>query len=182
MEQPSSRNSPSYQLKRTLRPRVARRNHSLVHREDEEATSMPVRIAATFPLKKRPGLSLFCAYLLALVILSAPNVLGQTAAHSPGWVVLPVEEYRTLHAKAYPIERDPEPPGLLVREARLNGKLVSLVPGASGKVGGQLSALLSHSGRAVLLLDIAIPVPAATGEESITLPSTASGVTRASVQ
>ncbi len=71
---------------------------------------MPVRIAATFPLKKRPGLSLFCAYLLALVILSAPNVLGQTAAHSPGWVVLPVEEYRTLHAKAYPIERDPEPP------------------------------------------------------------------------
>src|SRR5712692_1138495 len=224
MEQPSSRNSPSYQLKRTLRPRVARRNHSLVHREDEEATSMPVRIAATFPLKKRPGLSLFCAYLLALVILSAPNVLGQTAAHSPGWVVLPVEEYRTLHAKAYPIERDPEPPpieatltrvdydlridgelasgrasltvdvlkdgwvrvpvpaGLLVREARLNGKLVSLVPGASGKAGGQLSALLSHSGRAVLLLDIAIPVAASTGEESITLPSTASGVTRASVQ
>src|SRR5713101_4790161 len=224
MEQPSSRNSPSYQLKRTLRPRVARRNHSLVHLEDEEATSMPVRIAVTFPLKKRPGLSLFCAYLLALVILSAPNVLGQTAAHSPGWVVLPVEEYRTLHAKAYPIERDPEPPpveatltrvdyelridgelasgrasltvdvlkdgwvrvpvpaGLLVREARLDGKLVSLVPGASGKAGSQLSALLSHPGRAVLLLDIAIPVASATGEESITLPSTASGVTRASVQ
>src|SRR5712691_9431044 len=224
MEQPSSRNSPSYQLKRTLRPRVARRNHSLVHLEDEEATSMPVRIAATFPLKKRPGLSLFCAYLLALVILSAPNVLGQTAAHSPGWVVLPVEEYRTLHAKAYPIERDPEPPrieatltrvdydlridgelasgrasltvdvlkdgwvrvpvpaGLLVREARLDGKLVSLVPGSSGKAGGQLSALLSHSGRAVLLLDIAISVISATGEERITLPSTVSGVTRASVQ
>src|SRR6266436_1077867 len=224
MEQPSSRNAPSYQLKRTLRPRVARRNHSLVHREDEEATSMPVRIAATFPLKKRPGLSLFCAYLLALIILSAPNVLGQTAAHSPGWVVLPVEEYRTLHAKAYPIERDPEPPpveatltrgdydlridgelasgrasltvdvlkdgwvrvpvpaGLLVREARLDGKLVSLVRGAGGKAGSQLSALLSHSGRAVLLLDIAIPVVSATGEESIALPSTASGVTRASVQ
>src|SRR6266436_6390120 len=224
MEQPSSRNSPSYQLKRTLRPRVARRNHSLVHREDEEATSMPVRIAATFPLKKRPGLSLFCAYLLALVILSAPNVLGQTAAHSPGWVVLPVEEYRTLHARAYPTEREPEPPpveatltrvdydlringdlasgrasltvdvlkdgwvrvpipaGLLVREARLDGKLVSLVPNAGGKAGGQLSALLSHSGRAVLLLDIAIPVASATGEERITLPSTVSGVTRASVQ
>src|SRR5216683_4821811 len=223
MEQPSSRNSPSYQLKRTLRPRVARRNHSLVHREDEEATSMPVRIAATFPLKKRPGLSLFCAYLVALVFLSGSSVLGQTAAHSPGWVVLPVEEYRTLHARAYPIERDPEPPpvdatltrvdyelridgelasgrasltvdvlkdgwvhvpvplGLLVREARLDGKLVSLVPGSSGKAGGQLSALLSHSGRAVLLLDIAIPVASVTGEESIILPSTASGVTRASV-
>ena len=150
--------------------------------------------------------------------------MGQTAAHAPGWVVLPVDEYRTLHARAYPIERDPEPPpveatltrvdydlridgelasgrasltvdvlkdgwvrvpvpaGLLVREARLDGKLVSLVPGADGKAGSQLSALLSHSGRAVLLLDIAIPVVSATGEESITLPSTASGVTRASVQ
>jgi hypothetical protein len=120
---------------------------------------------------------------------------------------LPVEEYRTLHTRAYPIERDPEPPpveatltrvdydlridgelasgrasltvdvlkdgwvrvpipaGLLVREARLDGKLVSLVPSAGGKAGGQLSALLSHSGRAVLLIDIAIPVASATGEE-----------------
>ncbi len=185
---------------------------------------MPARIAPTLTLKKRPGLTRFCAYLLGLLFLSAASSLAQTAAHSPGWVVLPVEEYRTLHAKAFPIERDPEPPpveatltrvdydlridgelasgrasltvdvlkdgwvrvpvpaGLLVREARLDGKLVSLVPGASGKAGGQLSALLSHSGRAVLLLDIAIPVASATGEESITLPSTASGVTRASVQ
>jgi hypothetical protein len=185
---------------------------------------MPARIAPTLTLKKRPGLPRFCAYLLGLLFLSAASSLAQTAAHSPGWVVLPVEEYRTLHAKAFPIERDPEPPpveatltrvdydlridgelasgrasltvdvlkdgwvrvpvpaGLLVREARLDGKLVSLVPGASGKAGGQLSALLSHSGRAVLLLDIAIPVASATGEESITLPSTASGVTRASVQ
>src|SRR5207253_3076081 len=37
-------------------------------------------------------------------------------------------------------------------------------------------------GRALLLLDIAIPVATSTGEESISLPSTASGVTRASVQ
>ena len=185
---------------------------------------MPARIAAAFTLKKRPGLPLFCACLLALLFISAASSMGQTAAHSPGWVVLPVDEYRTLHARAYPIERDPEPPpvdatltrvdydlridgelasgratltvdvlkdgwvrvpvpaGLLVREARLDGKLVSLVPGAGGKAGSQLSALLSHSGRALLLLDIAIPVASATGEESITLPSTASGVTRASVQ
>jgi hypothetical protein len=185
---------------------------------------MPARIAAAFTLKNRPGLPLFCAFLLALLFISAASSMGQTAAHSPGWVVLPVDEYRTLHARAYPIERDPEPPpveatltrvdydlridgelasgratltvdvlkdgwvrvpvpaGLLVREARLDGKLVSLVPGASGKAGSQLSALLSHSGRAVLLLDIAIPVTSSTGEESITLPSTASGVTRASVQ
>src|SRR5229473_456610 len=224
MEQPSSPVSTSYRSNSTLRPRVAHRTYSLVHLEDEEATFMPTRIAATLTLKNRPGLPLFCAHLLALLFLSAASSFGQTASHSPGWVDLPVDEYRTLHARAYPIERDPEPPpveatltrvdydlridgdlasgrasltvdvlkdgwvrvpvpaGLLVREARLDGKLVSLVPGASGKAGGQLSALLSHSGRAVLLLDIAIPVAAATGEESITLPSTASGVTRASVQ
>src|SRR6266478_874354 len=224
MEQPSSPSAPSYPFNCTLRPRVAQRTYSLVHLEDEEATCMPARIAAAFTPKKRPGLPLFCACLLALLFIFAASSMGQTAAHSPGWVVLPVDEYRTLHARAYPIERDPEPPpveatltrvdydlridgelasgrasltvdvlkdgwvrvpvpaGLLVREARLDGKLVSLVPGAGGKAGSQLSALLSHSGRAVLLLDIAIPVVSATGEESITLPSTASGVTRASVQ
>src|SRR2546421_126896 len=224
MEQPCSPSAPSYQVNSTLRPRVAQRTYSLVHLEDEGATCMPARIAAAFTLKKRLGLPLFCACLLALLFISAASSMGQTVAHSPGWVVLPVDEYRTLHARAYPIERDPEPPpveatltrvdydlridgelasgrvtltvdvlkdgwvrvpipaGLLVREARLDGKLVSLVPGASGKAGSQLSALLSHSGRALLLLDIAIPVAFATGEESITLPSTASGVTRASVQ
>ncbi|HYT21794.1 MAG TPA: hypothetical protein VEW05_16395 [Candidatus Polarisedimenticolia bacterium] len=78
--------------------------------------------------------------------------------------------------------RVPVPAGLLVREARLDGKLVSLVPSVGGKAGSQLSALLSHSGRAILLLDIAIPVSSVNGEESFTLPSTVSGVTRASVQ
>src|SRR6266852_182536 len=224
MEQPFPRTAPSYPPNRTLRPRVAQRIHPHIHLDGEEDTCMSVGIPATLAKNKKCELALFGAYLLALLFFSAASSMGQTAAHSPGWVVLPVDEYRTLHARAYPIERDPEPPpveatltrvdydlridgelasgrasltvdvlkdgwvrvpvpaGLLVREARLDGKLVSLVPGASGKAGGQLSALLSHSGRAVLLLDIAIPVAAATGEESITLPSTASGVTRASVQ
>jgi hypothetical protein len=74
------------------------------------------------------------------------------------------------------------PSGLLVREARLDGKLVSLVSGMPGKGGNQLSAVLAHSGRAVLLLDVALPVASSAGEESITLPSTASGVTRAAVE
>src|SRR5882757_10026792 len=224
MEQPSSPSAPSYQVNSTLRPRVAQRTYALVHLEDEEANCMSARIVAAFTLKKRLGLPLFCACLLALLFISAASSLGQTTSHSPGWVVLPVDEYRNLHARAYPAERDPEPPpveatltrvdydlridgelasgrasltvdvlkdgwvrvpipaGLLVREARLDGKLVSLVPGVGGKAGGQLSALLSHSGRALLLLDIAIPVASATGEESIALPSTASGVARASVQ
>jgi len=144
-------------------------------------------------------------------------------SHSAGWVVIPVDEYRVLRAKAYPVEHDPEPPptdatltrvdydlhiagdlaagrasltvdvlkdgwvrvpvpaGLLVREARLDGKLVSLVPGAQGKGGTHLSALLSHAGRFELLFDVDVPVTSSAGDESISLPSTESGVTRASV-
>src|SRR5437660_4190215 len=144
--------------------------------------------------------------------------------HASGWVVIPVEEYRVLRAKAYPVEHDPEPPpldatltrvdydlhvtgelaagranltvdvlkdgwvrvpvpaGLLVREARLDGKLVSLVPSPQGKGAGHLSALLSHPGRWVLALDVDVPVTASTSDESISLPSTESGVTRASVE
>jgi hypothetical protein len=78
--------------------------------------------------------------------------------------------------------RVPIPAGLLVREAKLDGKLVSLVPFAAGKGSNQLSALLSRPGRSVLLLDIALPVASNAGEESISLPSTPSGVTRASVR
>src|ERR1700688_4106089 len=78
--------------------------------------------------------------------------------------------------------RVPVPAGLLVREAKLDGKLVSLVPGAAGKASNQLCALLSRPGRSVLQLDIALPVVSTAGEESISLPSTASGVTRASVR
>lgn len=188
--------------------------------------------------KKRNGAiwGFFCAIAIAAFSAFAANATAQNGEHSPGWVVLPVEEYRALHERAYPIEREPEPPpveatltrvdydlrvvvqpttggetagagelasgratltidvlkdgwvrvpipaGLLVREARLDGKLVSLVAGAGGKGGSQLSALLSHAGRAVLLLDIALPVASSAGEENITLPSAASGVTRASVQ
>ena len=143
--------------------------------------------------------------------------------HGAGWVVIPIEEYRVLRAKAYPVEHDPEPPpmdatltrvdydlhvagdlaagrasltvdvlkdgwvrvpipaGLLVREARLDGKQVSLVPGAQGKGGAHLSALLSHAGRSVLLLDVDVPIASNAGDESISLPSTESGVTRAAV-
>jgi hypothetical protein len=144
--------------------------------------------------------------------------------HAAGWVVIPVEEYRVLRAKAYPVEHDPEPPpldatltrvdydlrvtgelaagranltvdvlkdgwvrvpvpaGLLVREARLDGKLVSLVPAPQGKGAGHLSALLSHPGRWVLALDVDVPVTASTGDEGISLPSTESGVTRAAIE
>jgi hypothetical protein len=161
--------------------------------------------------------------LPAIAQTPAPQ-LSADLSHSPGWVVISVDDYQTLRAHAFPAEHDPEPPpvdatltrvdydlniagelatgrasltidvlkdgwvrvpipsGLLVREARLDGKLVSLVSGGPGKSSSQLSAVLAHSGRAVLLLDVALPVNASAGEERISLPSTSSGVTRASVQ
>jgi len=134
--------------------------------------------------------------LVAVALLSNAAVRAQEkpleAARAAGWVVIPVEEYRVLRAKAYPADHDPEPPpldatltrvdydlrvlgelasgranltvdvlkdgwvrvpvppGLLVREARLDGKEVSLVPGAPGKSGTHLCALLSHPGRSLL--------------------------------
>jgi len=156
--------------------------------------------------------------------LSRSALSRSELSRSAGWVVIPVEEYRVLRAKAYPVEHDPDPPpldatltrvdydlhvagdvaagrasltvdvlkdgwvrvpvpvGLLVREARLDGKEISLVPAAAGKGRANVSALLSHAGRSVLLLDIDVPVASSAGDESIALPSTESGVTRAAVE
>jgi hypothetical protein len=174
-----------------------------------------------------------CAVAATIVLFAANSASAQTGAHAtssgsssaPGWVVISVSDYRALHAKAYPPEREPEPlpvdatltrvdydlridtelatgralltvdvlkdgwvrvpipEGLLVREAKLDGKLISLVPPAPGtpRTPSHLAALLSHAGRAVLNLEVALPVQSATGEESITLPSTESGVTRTTV-
>ncbi len=176
----------------------------------------------------REALIVSLSFALAALCLAPVGARAQAASStaSPGWVVIPVEEYQALRARAYPAEREPEPPpveatltrvdydlrinstgdlatgqtsltvdvikdgwvrvtipsGLLVREARLDGKEVSLVSGTPGKAGSQLSAVLAHAGRAVLLLEVALPVASSAGEESLALPSTASGVTRASVQ
>src|SRR5205823_1989909 len=115
MGQPSSSCAPSYALNSTLRPRVVQQIHPKVHLADEEATCMPVRIASFLTWGNRRRLLLFGA-LLVFLFISAAGSLAQTVAHSPGWVVLPVEEYRTLHARAYPTERD---------RSRLPSKLLS---------------------------------------------------------
>ena len=179
----------------------------------------------------REALIVALSFALATFFMAALTAQAQTPApqlsadlsHSPGWVVISVDDYQTLRAHAFPTDRPPDPPpvdatltrvdydlriagelatgrasltvdvlkdgwvrvpipsGLLVREARLDGKLVSLVSGSS-KGGSQMSAMLGHAGRAVLLLDIALPVNVSAGEERISLPSTSSGVTRASVE
>jgi len=166
------------------------------------------------------------APVVASLLLAAPSCLAQESSRTPGpgWVVIGIDEYKTLRAKAYPPEREPEPPpveatlsrvdydlhvngefasgranltidvlkdgwvrvpipaGLLVREAKLDGKSVSLVSGPAGKSGGQLSAVLSHPGRSTLVLEIALPISATAGVESISLPPSVSGVTRATLE
>jgi hypothetical protein len=184
-------------------------------------------ILSVFPQLRRFALRQFfpCIAAASLCWGAAAQAQEKPAetSHLAGWVVIPVEEYRVLRAKAYPVEHDPEPPpldatltrveydlrvtgdlaagrasltvdvlkdgwvrvpvpaGLLVREARLDGKQISLVPGVPGKGGTHLAALLSHPGRSVLLLDVDVPVTASAGDECISLPSTESGVTRAAV-
>jgi hypothetical protein len=147
---------------------------------------------------------------------------AQEAAHSPGWVVISVPDYRALRVKAFPAERAPEPPpvdatlsrvdyelradsdvaagratltvdvlkngwvrvpipaGLFVREAKLDGKPLSLASPA--KDSGQFSALLSRPGRAMITMDIALPVSGSAGEEKLTLPATFSGVTSVTLE
>jgi hypothetical protein len=185
------------------------------------ATSGLSFFSSFLSLQNRLWLFLLCA----IAMCSSPvRSVAQESPHSSGWVVIPIDEYRDLHARAYPAEHEAEPPsvdatltrvdydlrsndeiatgraeltvdvlkdgwvripippGLLVREAQLDGKSLGLVSGGSGKGGGQVSALLSHPGRAVLVLSIALPVTATAGEESISLPPTQSGMTRASLQ
>jgi len=75
--------------------------------------------------------------------------------------------------------RVPIPQGLLVREARVGTELVSLVP-MPGR-GDQVAALLSRKGRSVLLLDVAFSILSAGAEEGLSLPTGASGMTRATI-
>jgi hypothetical protein len=151
-------------------------------------------------------------------------LFAQESAHSPGWVVISVPDYRALRVRAFPAEREPEPPpvdaalsrvdydlrvdtdvasghatltvdvlkngwvrvpipsGLFVREAKLDGKPLSLASLSASKESNQLSALLSHTGRAVITLEIALPIAASASEERVSIPSTFSGVTRVTLE
>ena len=153
------------------------------------------------------------------VILCA---LAATAARAQvpvpdGWVVLPVDEYRTLRARANPeppppaappvdatltrvdydlrVDQDaiagralltvdvlregwvkvPIPAGLMVRDARLDGQPVALIEGPPAHV------VLSRPGRAVLSLEISLPLTSSSGTESIALPSSAAPMSRATL-
>src|SRR6185312_10385379 len=62
------------------------------------------------------------------------------------------------------------PAGLLVRDARVDGQPVSLEGGSPPHV------LLSRAGRFVLALELALPLAASAGAESIALPASPSPI------
>jgi len=68
--------------------------------------------------------------------------------------------------------RVPIPEGILPRDARVEGKLVSLVRGPGG-----MAVLLPNRGRSIVKIELAVPV-VSTGEERLSLPSAGSAVTR----
>ena len=68
--------------------------------------------------------------------------------------------------------RIPIPGGLMVTDARVDGDPIAVVAGTPPYV------LLSKPGRAVVSLDVVIPLAAAAGTESITLPVSAASITK----
>jgi hypothetical protein len=143
--------------------------------------------------------------LFALVgfglFLRSGSAYAQDATHSPGWVVISVPDYHTLRVKAFPAEREPEPPPVDatlsrvdydlrvdndfaagLREAKLDGKPLSLASLSGAKSGSQFSALLSHTGRSVIMVEIALPITASASEERVSIPSTFSGVTKVTLE
>ncbi|HET7698079.1 MAG TPA: hypothetical protein VFK57_20360 [Vicinamibacterales bacterium] len=148
--------------------------------------------------------------LTLIGLLSA--LLAQDAPRADGWVVLPIEEYKALRTRAFPVPPDPPPPpldaaltrvdydlrltgdtvsgqarltvdvlkqgwasihvpsGMLVRDARIDGKPTALVEGTPPRV------LISRPGRSTLTLDIVVPLTAGAGTESISLPAASSAL------
>jgi hypothetical protein len=146
-------------------------------------------------------------------LAASGSVRAQDAPRTDGWVVLGVEEYRALRAKAFPAAPDPVPPpveaaltrvdydlrvaaetvtgevrltidvlkqgwvsvqvpsGLLIREARLDGRRTTIVDGTPPRV------LVSRAGRSTLALDVVVPLAMSAGSESMTLPPSGSALT-----
>ncbi|HYT77130.1 MAG TPA: hypothetical protein VEL79_20405 [Vicinamibacterales bacterium] len=155
-------------------------------------------------------MSRMVACVIAALLL-APGARAQEP-RADGWVVLPIDEYRALRARAFPAVPDPAPPpidatltrvdydlriagetisgqarltidvlkqgwaavqvpaGILVRDAKIDGRPTALIEGNPPRI------LISRLGRSALTLDIVVPLVAAAGTESMTLPASASAL------
>src|SRR5690349_16802733 len=133
------------------------------------------------------------------VLVIAASVRAQDAVRQDGWVVLPVEEYRALRARANATPPDPAPPpldatlsrvdydlrisgetvtgqaqltidvlkqgwvsvqvppGMLVRDARLDNRPTAIVDGDPPSV------LIARPGRSTLNLGVVVPLASSAG-------------------
>lgn len=74
------------------------------------------------------------------------------------------------------------PEGLMVREAKLDGRQVTLVSRAADKGPGVGELLLSKTGRSVLTLKIVAPVSTVAGTDILQLPVSSAAVSHATVE
>lgn len=74
------------------------------------------------------------------------------------------------------------PSGLMVREAKLDGRQVTLVTRPAEKGPGGADLLLSKTGRSILILKIVAPVATVAGTDILQLPVSNSAVSHASVE
>src|SRR5215216_2269346 len=72
---------------------------------------------------------------LLLLIVAGQIAAAQEPVRTDGWVVLPVDEYRALRARAFPASPDPAPPPVDAALTRLDYEL--RVAAAGDSVAGQ---------------------------------------------
>jgi hypothetical protein len=151
---------------------------------------------------------------VAAVVCLSREAAPQDAARADGWVVIGIDEYRALRARAFPSTPDPAPPpldaaltrvdydlrvsgetvtgqarlaidvlkqgwasiqvpsGMLVRDARIDGRPTPLTVAG----GGPARVLISRTGRSTLTLDVVVPLASSAGAESMTLPPSGSAL------
>jgi hypothetical protein len=97
------------------------------------------------------GFVLLALFALPAIAQTTAPQLTADLAHSPGWVVISVDDYQTLRAHAFPAEHDPEPPPVDATLTRVDYDL---------NIAGELA-----TGRASLTIDVLkdgwvrVPIP-----------------------
>src|ERR1700740_2814655 len=128
----------------------AKQARALIQPSNEPRPSAQVRGRASFLLylnNSSPRLRVSAVSGLVCLILSvcaaaqtpAPQ-LSADLAHSPGWVVISVDDYQNIRTPAFPTEREPEPPPVDATLTRVDYDL---------RIAGELA-----TGRASLTVDV----------------------------
>src|SRR5262249_56390207 len=98
----------------------------------------PVLLFPGRSLSKCLTIPLFAAALAAAPALPADE---SSRPPGPGWVVIGLDEYKTLRAKAYPPEHEPEPPPVEATLSRVDYDLRVNGEFASGHAGLTIDVL-----------------------------------------